>query len=136
MRIRARHAVVGLVLVGGVVLAGGTAASAAPVATPHTAATHASAAVVAKRPVSRFVAWQACSVAMWRWVAENAAIGTSVDTHFHHYRSTLEWRQDGGWFVRIAGRAHERVTANNTSSFCVVKGTDADPKIVDSAYPR
>lgn len=136
MRIRARHALVGLVLVGGVVVAGGTAATAAPVTPPRPTASHAAPLPVAKRPVSRFVAWQACSAAMWRWVAENAAIGTSVDTRFHHYRSSLEWRQDGGWFVQIAGRAHERVTANNGVSYCVVKGSDANPRIVDSTYPR
>jgi DMSO/TMAO reductase YedYZ molybdopterin-dependent catalytic subunit len=131
MRIRARRSIVALVLTGGVLLAGGTAA----VAAPAVSAQHA-AAVVAKKPVSRFVAWQACSAATWRWVAENAAHGTEVDTHFNRYKPSLEWRKDGAWVVQIAGKAHERVTAHNRSSFCVVKGTNAHPKIVDRAFPR
>jgi hypothetical protein len=136
MRVRAPRTLVALALAGGVLLAGGTAAVAAPVTGTAATAAHTAPVPVAKRPVSRFVAWQACSAAMWHWVAENAAIGSAVDTHFNGYRSSLEWRDSGGWYVQIAGKAHERATANNGSSHCLVKGTNAHPRIAGYTYPR
>jgi hypothetical protein len=129
MSFRPRRPLVAAVLVAGAVLGGGTAATAATVPAHPVAS-------AADRPVSRFVAWQACKAAVWEWVAQNAAVGTKVDTHLNGYRSSLEWRDHGGWFVQIAGAAHEPVTANNRSSYCLVKGADARPKIVRYAYPR
>jgi hypothetical protein len=73
---------------------------------------------------------------MWKWTAENAQIGTSVGSFRHHYRAEDVWRERHGWHVQVGGKRGEKVTANNGVEYCVVTGTEAQPKLVDYAFPR
>lgn len=73
---------------------------------------------------------------MWKWTAENAKIGTSVHSFRHHYRAKDVWRERHGWHVQVGGNRGEKVTANNDVEYCVVAGTNAQPKLIDYAFPR
>lgn len=124
MRIRPVHAAVAVLVAVGAV----TSVTAADAATGVES--------TADRSVSRFVAFQTCQAAMWRWTAENARIGTSVSAFRHRYRAEDVWREHGHWHVQAAGRHGEVASPNNDAAFCEVGGSNARPKIVDYAYPR
>lgn len=86
--------------------------------------------------LSRYTAYQACQAAMWKWTAENAKIGTSVSSFRHRYRAEDVWRAGQGWRVQLGGSRGEPVLANNDVAFCIITGTDAQPKLAQYAFPR
>jgi hypothetical protein len=122
MKIRPVHLAVAALTVVAALGSAGTAQAASPSAADHA--------------VSRYTAYQACQAAMWSWTAENAKIGTSVHSFRHHYRAKDVWRVRGGWHVQVGGARGEKLTANNDVEYCVVAGTNAQPKLIDYAYPR
>ncbi|MFD1722333.1 hypothetical protein [Amnibacterium endophyticum] len=90
----------------------------------------------AQKPVGRYVAYQACQAAMWKWTAQNAEAGTSVASFRHRYRKSDVWRERHGWHVQVGGARGEKAGTSGGSVYCVVTGTDAQPKLLDYSFPR
>lgn len=122
MHIRPVHLAVAALTVVGALASAGTAQAASGSAADH--------------PIGRYAAYQACQAAMWKWTAENAEEGSSVQAFRHQYRAKDVWREGRGWHVQVGGERGAQVTANNDVEYCVIAGTNAKPKLVSYAFPR